>query len=147
MSGHEEYEHFNQASRLGDKLEEYQMNTMVYIGDGADYIVHSLSLMGKEKENYKTAKKTFEDWFVKPHNPVVKKAKFNQRSQMEDDRQRFCRLARRCWTIVSSVLTYMMLLSLRSCNYKNAGFMQEVAQALQWVAVKTSKESLGVQDS
>lgn len=60
-----------------------QVNALIYhMGDQADDILLSFRLDDEEKKKYDTVKGKFEEHFIKRHNPIYKRAKFNQRKQL-----------------------------------------------------------------
>ena len=51
------------------------------MGDHADNVLLSFGLYDENKKKYDTVKAKFENCFIKHHNPIYKRAKFNQRKQ------------------------------------------------------------------
>ena len=75
------FERFHQASRLTEKSEEAQVNTLIYcIGDHADDIQHTFKLSVEDAKKYQVVSK-FKGHFVKHWNVIFKWAKFNHREQ------------------------------------------------------------------
>ena len=80
------FEHFRNASGLGDKSEEAQVNTLIYsMGDEADDILHSLNLSEDERKAYAVVKGKFDSHFIKRRNIIFERAKFNLRRQKEGE--------------------------------------------------------------
>ena len=68
------------------KEETSQINTLIYaMGDEADDILTSLKLMEAQKRKYDIVMQMFEVYFVRRHNPIFERAKFNQRKQEEGE--------------------------------------------------------------
>ena len=80
------FERFRQASGLTEKEETSQINTLIYaMDDEADDIPTSLKLTEAQKRKYDVVRQKFEAYFVKRHNPIFERAKFNQRKQEEGE--------------------------------------------------------------
>ena len=80
------FERFRNASGLGDKSEEAQVNTLIYsMGDEADDILHSLNLTEDERKAYAVVKGKFDSHFIKRRNIIFERAKFNLRRQEEGE--------------------------------------------------------------
>ena len=79
-------ERFRDASRLSEKEEVHQVNTLLYcMGDTADDILCLLGLTSDEKKVYATVKTKFESHIVKHINVIFEHCKFNQRKQQEEE--------------------------------------------------------------
>ena len=64
--------------RLGltEKEETSQINILIYtMGDKAEDILTSLKLTEAQKKKYDVVKQKFEEYFVKRHNPIFKRAR------------------------------------------------------------------------
>ena len=80
------FESFRQASDLAIKSEEVQVSTLVYsLGDKAEDILTSFNLKEDELKEYATVKGKFESYFVKRRNTIYERARFNSRSQGENE--------------------------------------------------------------
>jgi len=55
------------------------------MGDKADNILKSFGLSQDDLKNYATVKRKFDDHFIKQHNTIYEKARFNQRIQEEGE--------------------------------------------------------------
>ena len=75
-------ERFHEASQLATKSEQRQISTLIYtMGDKADDILASFGLNDDDKKKYSTVTEKFENYFVKKHNIIFERAKFNSRRQ------------------------------------------------------------------
>ena len=80
------FERFRVASGLEEKSEESQVNTLIYsMGVEADDIVQSLGLTVEDQKKYDEVKKRLEDFFIIKRNVIFERAKFNLRSQQENE--------------------------------------------------------------
>ena len=80
------FERFRLASGLEEKSEESQVNTLIYsMGGEADDIVQSLGLTAEDQKKYDEVKKRLEDFFIVKRNVIFERAKFNLRSQQENE--------------------------------------------------------------
>ena len=80
------FECFRDASRLLQKSQVHQVNTLVYcMGDTMDDILCSLDLSEDDKKVYNTVKGKFEQYFIKRRNVIFERTKFNQRRQKEGE--------------------------------------------------------------
>jgi len=62
------------------------VNTLLYtMGDEADDILRSFKLSEDEQKNYDTVKAKFDRHFVKKHNVIYERARFNMRKQEEGE--------------------------------------------------------------
>ena len=74
------------ASGLEKESEESQVNTLIYsMGGEADNIVQSLSIAAEDQKKYDVVKKRLEDFFIIKRNVIFERAKFNLRSQQENE--------------------------------------------------------------
>ena len=55
------------------------------MGDEADDILSSVRLTAEQQKVYTTVVEKFESYFVKRHNVIFERAKFNRRSQQEGE--------------------------------------------------------------
>ena len=80
------FECFSDASGLSTKEDAHQISTLIYsMGDAADDILASLSLMAEEKKVYRTVRDKLEAHFVKKRNIIYERLKFNLRIQKEGE--------------------------------------------------------------
>ena len=80
------FERFRLASGLEEKSEESRVNTLIYsMGGEADDIVQSLGLTAEDQKKYDEVKKRQEDFFIVKRNVIFERAKFNLRSQQENE--------------------------------------------------------------
>ena len=80
------FEHFRIATGLASKSEEVQVSTLLYtMGADADEILRSFRLSEADQKIYKTVKVKFDSHFVKKHNIIYERAKFNMRKQEEGE--------------------------------------------------------------
>ena len=80
------FERFRRASDLTTKWEEAQISTLVYsLGDKAEDILTSFNLKDDELKKYDTVKGKFESYFVKRRNTIYELARFNSRTQGENE--------------------------------------------------------------
>ena len=78
------FERFRQASGLSTP--ENQVNTLIYtMGDEGDDILSPFGLGEDDKKKYDTVKEKFQGYFIKKHNVIFERAKFNMRSQLEGE--------------------------------------------------------------
>ena len=76
------FERFQSASGLDKKLQESQVNTLLYaMGEETDDIFESLGLTAEEKKQYGAVKEMFERYFIPRRNVIFERAVFNQRVQ------------------------------------------------------------------
>ena len=80
------FDRFREASKLATKSQERQVNTLIYsMGDKADDILASFALSADERKQYTTIKEKFDRYFVKKHNVIFERAKFNLRRQQKGE--------------------------------------------------------------
>lgn len=80
------FERFRMASGLEKEGEESQVNTLIYsMGCEADDIVQSLGIAAEDQKKYDVVKKRLEDFFIIKRNVILERAKFNLRSQQENE--------------------------------------------------------------
>ena len=80
------FERFRIASGLEKKSEESQVNTLIYsMGNEADDIVQSLGLTSEDRKKYDEVKERLEAFFIIKRNVIFERAKFNLRSQQENE--------------------------------------------------------------
>ena len=80
------FDRFREASEPSSKPEERQVNTLIYtMGDKADDILASFVLSNEDKKKYSTVREKFCNYFVKKHNVIFKRAKFNSRHQQKGE--------------------------------------------------------------
>lgn len=73
------FEHFRMASGLKEKEGEYQVNSLIYtMGNQADDIFSSLQLSAEQLKAYEAVKTAFDGHFVRMHNVIYERAKFNK---------------------------------------------------------------------
>lgn len=79
------FERFRQASVLVSKS-EVQVSTLVYLlGDKAEDILTWFNLEAEELKKYDTVKGKFESYFEKRRNMIYERARFNSRTQRENE--------------------------------------------------------------
>ena len=72
------FERFRTASGLDAKGEEVQVNTLIYaMGEEAEDILRSFALSEEDKKKYQPVTAKFEAHFVKKHNVIYERARFN----------------------------------------------------------------------
>ena len=77
------FERYYLASGLNKKSLEVQVNSLIYhTGDQADNVLLSFGLSNENKKKYDMVKAKFVSYFIKCHNPIYKRAKFNQQKQL-----------------------------------------------------------------
>ena len=80
------FERFQCASGLTSKDETVQVHTLIYsMGDAADDILKSFHLTEEELKTYATVKEKFDNHFIKKHNVIYERARFNQRCQEDGE--------------------------------------------------------------
>ena len=80
------FERFRLASGIHRKAEHSQVNTLIYsMGDRADDILRSFRLTEEESKTYKTVKEKFDSYFIKRHNTIFERARFNLRKQEQGE--------------------------------------------------------------
>ena len=80
------FERSHLASGFNKKSSEVQVNSLIYnMGDQADSVLLSFMLSDENKKKYDTVKAKFENYFIKHHNSIYKRAKFNQRKQLSGE--------------------------------------------------------------
>ena len=80
------FERFRQATGLASKSEETQINTLIYsMGDKAEDILQSFALSEENAKKYSVVIEKFNGYFVKRHNVIYDRAKFNSRTQQEGE--------------------------------------------------------------
>ena len=80
------FERFRLASALDEKEKVTQVNALIYaVGDEADDIMTCFGLTDQEKTDYDVVKTKFDGYFVVRRNAIFERAKFNRRSQEEDE--------------------------------------------------------------
>lgn len=80
------FERFRVAAGLAEKGEEAQVNTLLYsMGDDADDILRSFQLSTEDQKKYSVVKARFDKHFVKKHNVIYERARFNRRKQEEGE--------------------------------------------------------------
>ena len=81
-----QFERFRGASGLSAKEDEAQVNTLIYtMGAEADDIFRSFKLSEDDSRSYKTVSEKFTSHFVKKHNVIYERARFNMRRQEEGE--------------------------------------------------------------
>ena len=77
------FEGYRQALVLCDKAEVSQVNALVYImGYQAEDILMSFRLLEADGKKYGVVKEKFKSHFIKCHNKIYERARFNQRKQL-----------------------------------------------------------------
>ena len=80
------FERFRQASELGKKAGERQVNTLLYtMGERAEDIFQSFNLSEEEIKNYEVVVERFQRHFVSRRNIIFERAKFNSRKQEDGE--------------------------------------------------------------
>ncbi len=80
------FEKFCIATALDEKVEEYQVNSLLYaMGDAADYVVAVLPLTEADKKKYEAVKAAFEQHCIGKHNVIFERAQFNSRCQQDGE--------------------------------------------------------------
>ena len=81
------FERFRIASGLVSRDEEAQVNTLIYsmMGDEADDVLRSFTLLDKDRKSYGTVKAKFDAHFIQRRNVIFERAKFNRRRQGYDE--------------------------------------------------------------
>ena len=78
------FEHFRVASELNKKPENTQISTLIYsMGDEADDILSSFTMLDDNREKYDAVKAKFEGHFSIERNVIFERAKLNLRVQKE----------------------------------------------------------------
>ena len=78
------FERYRTASGIGDG--EVAVNTLLYtMGQQADDILKSIQITDDELKVFKTVKEKFETHFIVRRNTIFERAKFNRRSQEENE--------------------------------------------------------------
>ena len=76
------FERFRLATSLNRKEGAVQVSTLVYaMGGDAEDILQSFGLDETAENEYDTVKARFQAHFIKRHNPIFERARFNQRTQ------------------------------------------------------------------
>jgi len=76
------FERFRLASGIHRKAEDSQVNTLIYsMGDRADDILRFFRLTEAQSKVYKTVKEKFDSYFIKRHNTIFERARFNVQKQ------------------------------------------------------------------
>ena len=76
------FERYRSASGLSEKDEAVQVSALIYaMGDSAEEIFDSFGLSETDARKYDQVTERFQEHFVKRHNPIYERARFNQRSQ------------------------------------------------------------------
>ena len=77
---------FRIASELYKASEENQVSTLIYtMGVEGDDIVQSLGISDEEQKKYDVVGQKFQDYFIIKWNVIFERAKFNLRSQQENE--------------------------------------------------------------
>ena len=80
------FERFRQASELGKKAGERQVNTLLYtMGERAEDIFQSFNLSEEDTKNYDVVVERFQRHFVSRRNIIFERAKFNSRKQEDGE--------------------------------------------------------------
>ena len=80
------FQRFRIASGLSQRNEEEQVNTFIYLmGDKADDIFNTFTLVATDKKKYKPVSEAFDKYFDQKCNVMFERAKFNQRRQQEGE--------------------------------------------------------------
>lgn len=80
------FERFRSASGLNKKLDEDQVNALIYfMGDKAEDIFTSFNLSEDDKKKYDVVMQRFTDHFIVKRNTIFERAQFNQRIQKEGE--------------------------------------------------------------
>ena len=80
------FERFRQASELGKKAGERQVNTLLYtMGEGAEDIFQSFNLSEEYAKNYDVVVERFQRHFVSRRNINFERAKFNSHKQEDGE--------------------------------------------------------------
>lgn len=80
------FERYRISSHLDKQPEEVQVNVLIYtLGNDAEDILNSFKLSDSEVTNYQIVLKKFTSPFVKKHNVIYERAKFNRLVQMEGE--------------------------------------------------------------
>jgi len=120
------FERFRQASGLGTKPEEGQVNTLLYtMGEKSEDIFKAFGLSADDSKIYQVVKEKFDDYFEVRKNIIFERAKFNQRKQNEGE-------------TVDSFITALYKLS-EDCNYGN--FREEMVRDRIVVGLRDPKLS------
>ena len=81
------WDRYHSASGLKEKEEEVQIDTFVYtMGDKAEDILKSLQLPQADGKKYEKVYDGYKNYFVKKHNVIYERAKFNMRMQEKDEK-------------------------------------------------------------
>ena len=74
------------ASGLSQRDGEVQVSTLIYaVGDQADDILRSITLMEEERKTYDIVRDKLERHFIQRRNVILERAKFNQLRQEEGE--------------------------------------------------------------
>ena len=80
------FERYRVASGLLDRDESVQVSTLIYaMGEEAEDILASFEPSKANRAKYDVVKRSFEDHFVKRHNPIFERTRFNQRMQQQGE--------------------------------------------------------------
>ena len=80
------FERFRTATDLTSKSDEVQVNTLLYtMGADAADILRSFKLSEEDQKKYQVVKEKFDSHFVRKHNVIYDRAKFNMRRQEEGE--------------------------------------------------------------
>ena len=80
------FERYRVASGLSDRDGPVPVSTLIYaMGEEAEEIFSSFELQEADSSNYSRVKDYFAKHFVKRHNPIYERARFNQRLQQQGE--------------------------------------------------------------
>ena len=80
------WDRFHRQSGLNKAGEEDQIGVLIYqMGDRAEDVLKSLHLSQVDGKNYKKVYDGVDAYYVKKHNAMYERAKFNRRVQQLDD--------------------------------------------------------------
>ena len=72
--------------KIGAEGRRRQVNTLIYaMGDQANDIPTSFMLSDEDRKSYATVKSKFDNRFIQRRNVLFERAKFNRRSQEENE--------------------------------------------------------------
>ena len=81
-----QFECYRTASGLLDRDESIQVSTLIHVmGEEAEDILANFKLSEVNRCKYDIVKRSFEDHFVKWHNPIFERARFNQHMQKQGE--------------------------------------------------------------
>ena len=80
------FEQFRTASGLSEEGEERQVCTLLYcLGEEAEDVLTSTNITAESRKKYSDVLGKFDDFFKVRKNVIYERARFNQRSQREDE--------------------------------------------------------------